>query len=451
MGFGFIFAGLVFFFNPCIHIIDILPDFLGAILIAIGLRKLADIEDRFYDARKYTRIMIGVYALKAVLSLYVTARWKDGLLPVTFAFSVGEILLSIAFFTALYGGIEYMANRHNGEKHLAHVSGMLQFSIFFSIAKSTLAFVPEAFALQKDPELDLSYNAKPTFSLIDAKPYAVMLCTVATLALGIYFLVLTTRYFRGLWQDKCFCRELAELYRTRILSNPNRMHRRAFRHYYFFALLSMIFLLEFSIDTIPLTPHIVAYLLLYAATCGPDSAARRGRLTWLIPLCVIACINAVFTGLCGAAVNYVMDYESYISYPFGMVLDGSAVPVQIALSLCEGILFVLFCRAQIRAVARAYTDFCGKPYLTRGSIVYPALIALAWTTVRTTPILKAKYYYDYINDTFLHADYKAISQFFELAQGWSVIALLVLIACYAIYTINIQRKADAELAPPESL
>lgn len=451
MGFGLIFAGLVFFFNPCIHIIDIIPDFLGAILISVGLRKLADIEDRFYDARKYARIMIGVYALKAVLSLYVTARWKDGLLPVTFAFSVGEILLSIAFFTALYGGIEYMANRHNGEKHLANVGGMLQFSIFFSIAKSTLAFVPEAFALQKDPELDLSYNAKPAFSLIDAKPYAVVLCTVAILALGIWFLVLTARYFRGLWQDKTFNTELFSIYRERVLNNPCRMHRRAFRHYFLLTLFAIVFLLDFSVDTVPLTPHVLAYVLLYAAACGPDTKERRKRFLYLVPLCAVSLLNAVYTSVCGAGVNHIMDYESYVSYSVGMVSSGSAVPIQAALSLCEGILFVLFAYVQTRAVSRAYTDFCSKPYLTRGSVVYPALLALASTAVRVTPLLKAKYYSDYINDTFLHADCKGLSDFFELAQGWSVIVLLVLAVGYALYTVNLQRKADAELAPPESL
>ena len=47
MGFKLILAGLVFFFNPCINLVDIFPDFIGCILISAGLYKLADMEKSF--------------------------------------------------------------------------------------------------------------------------------------------------------------------------------------------------------------------------------------------------------------------------------------------------------------------------------------------------------------------------------------------------------------------
>ena len=46
MGFRLILAGLIFFFNPCINIVDFLPDGIGCILIAAGLSRLADVGDR---------------------------------------------------------------------------------------------------------------------------------------------------------------------------------------------------------------------------------------------------------------------------------------------------------------------------------------------------------------------------------------------------------------------
>ena len=33
LGFGLVFAGLCFFFNPYVAVIDVLPDFIGALLI----------------------------------------------------------------------------------------------------------------------------------------------------------------------------------------------------------------------------------------------------------------------------------------------------------------------------------------------------------------------------------------------------------------------------------
>ena len=110
MGFRLIFAGLIFFFNPCINIFDILPDFIGCILISAGLLRLADVEDRFYSARRIVNRMIPIYILKLFLSVCLTVSWKSGLLPFTFIYSVGEIILNVLLFANLYGGIEYMAN-----------------------------------------------------------------------------------------------------------------------------------------------------------------------------------------------------------------------------------------------------------------------------------------------------------------------------------------------------
>ena len=47
-----IIIGTFFFFNPNLVVLDILPDFIGAILIIAGFLHLADIEDRAKDAQK---------------------------------------------------------------------------------------------------------------------------------------------------------------------------------------------------------------------------------------------------------------------------------------------------------------------------------------------------------------------------------------------------------------
>ena len=44
-----IFAGLLFFFNPCVNMLDLLPDFIGAILIITGLSKMYMYNANFED------------------------------------------------------------------------------------------------------------------------------------------------------------------------------------------------------------------------------------------------------------------------------------------------------------------------------------------------------------------------------------------------------------------
>ena len=44
MGIGYIIAGMFFLFEPFIGVADILPDFIGYLLILHGMSKIADLE-----------------------------------------------------------------------------------------------------------------------------------------------------------------------------------------------------------------------------------------------------------------------------------------------------------------------------------------------------------------------------------------------------------------------
>ena len=447
MGFRLILAGLIFFFNPCINIVDFLPDVIGAVLIAVGLNKLSDVEDRFYDARKYARVMIAVYALKAVLSLYIPARWQDGLLPVTFLFSVGEILLFLLFFTSLFGGIEYAANLHGGDVHLKKVGDVSRFCVLFSVVKCALAFLPESFALFPDPEPDYSYNAARIFTLSDAKPYAVLLCFVATLALGVFYLVQIVNFFRGLSRDTAFCENLFSLYRERVLENPHLMARRKFRRFFLLLSLGVVLLLDLTIDAVNLTPDFLAYFLFFAAVW---SLSRDKRLlTLLVPLCATSFVRTIFQCLCDACVNRIMEYESYLSIDFAPLYNGSAVFILGALCFAEGVLWFFFMRRALSVTADEYQKACQKPFLTTGTLVFTALHATASLCAAVFPLCKAYFYHVYVNDTLVFAGYDRLSEAFETAQGFSVIAVLLLTAGFILYLVSLSRKADMELAPPE--
>ena len=52
MGLGLIFAGFCFFFNPYIAVLDLLPDFVGALLIWFGLLRYARISAPMAEARR---------------------------------------------------------------------------------------------------------------------------------------------------------------------------------------------------------------------------------------------------------------------------------------------------------------------------------------------------------------------------------------------------------------
>ena len=51
-GFGAILVSFIFIFNPNIHLIDLLPDAIGYLLLCLGLSQLADMNDYAQDALK---------------------------------------------------------------------------------------------------------------------------------------------------------------------------------------------------------------------------------------------------------------------------------------------------------------------------------------------------------------------------------------------------------------
>ena len=129
MGFRMIFAGLLFFFNPCINLFDIFPDFIGCILISSGLYKLSDVEGRFFAARQISNRLIAIYLSKLFFWVYAAGSWKDGFLPLTFIYAVIEIIMMIGLCTSLYGGIEYVCNLHGGDKHLSQINTVSKYTV----------------------------------------------------------------------------------------------------------------------------------------------------------------------------------------------------------------------------------------------------------------------------------------------------------------------------------
>ena len=69
MGFGQIIAALFFLFNPDISIIDVLPDFIGYIILSVALSKIAMISESLYDAKRaFERFQFPLQKLPGVLN-----------------------------------------------------------------------------------------------------------------------------------------------------------------------------------------------------------------------------------------------------------------------------------------------------------------------------------------------------------------------------------------------
>ena len=443
MGFGLILAGLVFMFNPCINIVDVLPDFIGCILIAAGLYKLSDIEDRFLSARLIAMRLIPVYILKFVLSFYLPVRWKSGLLPVTFAYAVGEIILMLLLLSAIYGGIESMANLHDGARHLELCSSVSKTTILFMVVKNVLAFVPEAFALEKQAELDFSYYKKTIQTLSVAKPYVVAFFTVIVLAYGIYCLYQNVLLFNAVRKDTVFVGKLSDVYKERVIENKKLITRRAIRRFFVLLILSAVFTIDIIVDAVTLTPDIIVFALIYAAAKALRKPDMPKKLVVLPAISfAVSLFSAFVRYVFEAGINFRMGYESYASFAVPYVDNGAAAIFGGAMAFVEGVLFTLCIYFVLKFATDYVCDMSQISISVSAPTVFAGACGISSVVAYVAPCLKASYYNAYINDTLLNKTCLEISGAWELVGGYANIAVGIS-AFLLIYSIvKLQKKVE---------
>ena len=69
--FGTVLVGLLFFCNPYFAAVDVLPDFIGCLLIWLGLSRIAPLHSYARDAQSAFLKLAGVDAIKSLLLIAV--------------------------------------------------------------------------------------------------------------------------------------------------------------------------------------------------------------------------------------------------------------------------------------------------------------------------------------------------------------------------------------------
>ncbi len=441
MGFRLIFAGLVFFFNPCINLFDIFPDFIGCILISAGLHKLADVEGRFFSARQISNRLIAIYLSKMFFWVYAFGSWKDGFLPLTFIYAVIEIIMMIGLCSSLYSGIEYTANLHGGDRHLSGISTVSKYTVIFMVVKNALAFIPEAFELARPSQSDLSYHIDPVVTIADYKQYAVIFFTVLVLILGVYYIIVNHRFFSNLARDKAFCANLKNIYDTNVTSNEKLVLSRRFRRFFAIITVAAFLTIDFTPDSINVIPDTICYALIFSAFLCLGGK-KKAPVLISIPLMLVSVATLIFRSWSDAGVNRIMGYETYNVGRIRLVENGEAILTGALLITVEMLLFVVLVGAAMKRAQKLYADATGDTISVAFPTVCAVLVGGVSAVSYVCPYTKAFYHYGYINNTLTGGHLEILSQRFEFVQGISNISTFfaVLLFAYSIYYNS--RKVD---------
>ncbi len=262
MGLMYIFFGILFFFTPTIRTLDLFPDFLGCVLVLIGLSKLYVIEYRLQEARNLILKYAIFSFIKFPLSFYVTFSVKKYLLPFSFFCSVVEIIILAGFFTKLFGGFEYLLSRDSNKKtHFSKVENASIVCFIFAIAKGIASFVPELLVLGEQTE-DYNYTFTATFSQNAAllKPYVEVFLFVLIGIFGIFCSVFCGKFLISLHRDKELINCFLERYSRYEIENARTLTLRRAKFIFFIFFVGIIFLLNPIFDSKNYLPNTIAYL-----------------------------------------------------------------------------------------------------------------------------------------------------------------------------------------------
>jgi len=351
---GLIFAGLIFFALPNFNLLDIMPDFIGAILIMWGLSKMYMYDGNFEDAKKSAKFLLWISVLRLVLCFWATSGGRrDYLVPFTFIVCVLEAIYMISLFKGLYLGLEYTLMRAGAEKLVKKVNEAFTFSFIFTIAARFLEFAPQICEIyRQDAELDLSSGASFKMSMAQMAMYVTGVCLVCSFILGIIYLFITSDLWIRVISNKNYAPFLREKYENYLKDYREEYVAAKTGFVYFLITLSFVFVPDFFIDGINLIPSVIVAVIAYAATV---SVSRLGKTSLLVPsvLCVFASVFSVlsylFMNRVHLGINYLLSSESY-NYSYFALLEGEkSVYICSILSLLEfvltaSLLFVCFWR-----------------------------------------------------------------------------------------------------------
>ena len=362
MGFWWIAAALIFFFNPNINIIDPLPDFVGYLLLCIGLSKLADLNETIDQAvngfRKMILIDAGKWlALVWVFGLSVTSERNSSLLLWTFVFSVLELIFLLPAYAKLFEGISQLGYFYPNRAIFGTKAGkktptdkMRIWTVIFVVLKATLTVLPE-FADLSNASYDESSGLVNLYRYIGIMRFLAM---VPVLLLGLVWLIRAELYFRRLRKDGELVRALSDDYATKIRPKTGIFVRRSFQMAYILLLAAVFLTVDFRLEYRNVLPDFLAAGLLFGVLILLRRHTKFPMLPWILT-------NCVYLGV--TVVTAVAEWRFFDRFYYGAIYKSEEAMVSYTvLTVCtvvQALTFLLLLWFVIRSLHRVIEAHTG--------------------------------------------------------------------------------------------
>ena len=267
-----------FLVNPTVNIIDPVPDFIGYILLFIGMRKLCRDEDSLSEARKKAFVLAAISAVKLVLQLSFPDMTAMARLTVTFVAAIVEAIVFIPMISGYLNGMTYLLTRHGSDDNTADPNSLKRYSIISFIVRDAAALLPLLPTLS-----DNSYvfgDGESSFSHFTDIYY--VFAGIVVLAVSIPWAVKFIKLHKKMASDEKFIRTLSEKYEKEVLAYPNRITAGSMTKMLVLTVVASAFLFAFYADNVNIFPNFISAVLFAPCFALTDFAPKKLRIAGVI-------------------------------------------------------------------------------------------------------------------------------------------------------------------------
>lgn len=349
-------ASFIFFFNPNVIVIDILPDFIGYMLLCGALLKLSDFNDTVGEAVGGFKKMILVDGAKWLAVMWIFGisspdERTSSMLLWSFVFCVLEMIFAVPAFLKLFSGLSELGDvlensaihgRKTGNRK-SYTERVSRFTVIFVSIKAFGAFLPELAdfgnVARRMRELgNMLYDPNKVFvNIYDFIGLLRGFAFIFTLVFGIVWLVKIMSYFKRVRKDSVFASGLSALYAERVSSKIGIFINRYVKTGFFILGAGIFLTLDLRLENINAIPDFLGgiFILAFALYMGKRAIANKWAITVMSA--------AYFFATCFSSYA---ENHFYSNYSFSAVLRdeeaASAYWTMVGAIAFSGILLIIF-------------------------------------------------------------------------------------------------------------
>ncbi len=260
LGLSNLLIGLIFLINPYYGVIDVLPDFIGMILLYKSVEKLADLDERLYASKKnfLVAVWVSIAMFFAMLMGVLSGGMdKTTILTLSLAAHLVYCILLIPGLKNFFATLDYGIIRKSGElKEKEQSNNLGIISSIFLIVRGICAFAPWLTALGEVDEL----NSNDTIQV-----FLIIIAGVLTLIFGVVWFLNIRKYMSSVLKDKALLEYFYNRYENEVTNNSELMFKRGLTRFSLYSIVAYVFAISFPIDGYYFVPEFLFAFFMYLA------------------------------------------------------------------------------------------------------------------------------------------------------------------------------------------